>query len=109
MKLRTHGSRRRLGQALVEYALLLAGVALVCTVAIALLGDKTRNQYGVLAAILPGAHPNDNKPLGGGEVIPLDTSGSTITLNSGELVNSSGVDRMEDILGAGGGAILIQD
>lgn len=109
MVLKSMRCPKRKGQALVEYALLLAGIALVSVVAIAVLGDKVRDVTGIMAAIIPSAHADDNKPIQGGEVIPLNASGSTITLNSGELVNSGGVDRMESVLGAGGGATLIQD
>jgi Flp pilus assembly pilin Flp len=100
---------RRKGQALVEYALLVAGIALVSVVAVAVLGEKTRDVLGVMAAILPSAHADDNKPIAEGVVIPLDHSGSAIVLDSANLVSSSGIDRYSAILGPGGGELLIVD
>jgi Flp pilus assembly pilin Flp len=101
--------RRRRGSVLVEYALLVAGVALACVVAIAVLGHKTAEAIGVMAATLPGAHAEDNKPLADADILPLDTSGPTITLDSKQLVQSGGIDRMETLLGPGGGSLLIVD
>lgn len=101
---------RRKGQALVEYSLLLAGVALVCLVAVSLLGQKTADVIAVMAAVLPGAQANDNKPIQEiGSLIPLDKSGTTIKLDVTGLVSSGGTDRMIDLLGPGGGALLVVD
>ena len=58
-------SERRLlsdkrGSALVEYGLLIAGVALVSAAATSMFGHKTSDLIGATAAILPGAHDDDN-------------------------------------------------
>src|SRR5262245_14026130 len=100
---------RRKGQALVEYALLIAGVALVSVVAVAVLGEKTRDVIGVMAGIMPSAHADDNKPIEEGTLMPLDHSGSTIKLDATKLVSPSGIDRYQSVLGAGGGENLIVD
>lgn len=100
---------RRKGQALVEYALLLAGIALVCVVAVCVLGDKTSDVIGVMAAVLPGGQADDNKPISTFSTIPLDRSGSAITLKTADLVSSGGTDRMAEFLGPGGGALLVVD
>ena len=52
--------RDKRGSALVEYGLLIAGVALVSAAAISMLGHKTSDLVGAAAAILPGAHDDDN-------------------------------------------------
>lgn len=109
MLAKTIRTAKRKGQALVEYALLLAGIALVCVVAVAVLGEKTAEVIGVVAAVLPGAHADDNKPIKVGSIIPFDKSGSTMTLDAANLVNSAGVDRMQGLLGAGGGELLVID
>ncbi|MCS6850469.1 MAG: hypothetical protein NZ700_04785 [Gemmataceae bacterium] len=100
---------RRKGQALVEYALLLAGIALACVVAVAVIGHKTADVIAVMAGIMPGAHADDNAPIQAGEVIPFESNGSALVLDSSELVSSSGLDRMQNVLGAGGGALLVLD
>jgi hypothetical protein len=98
---------KRKGSVLVEYALLIAGVALVAVVAIAVLGHKTTDVIGVMAGVMPGAHAEDNKPIASSSAMPLDKSGAVITLNATALVDAAGVERYADILGAGGGELLI--
>src|SRR5436190_11694453 len=100
---------RRKGQALVEYSLLLAGIALVCVVAVSMLGHKTADMIAVMAAVLPGAHADDNKPIDTAEIIPLNRSGTAITLDVTRLVNTAGTDRMAPLFGPGGSAILVVD
>jgi len=43
------------GAALVEYGLLLGLIAVICIVAITLLGNKVSNAFSSIAAALPGA------------------------------------------------------
>lgn len=100
---------RRRGQALVEYALLLAGVALASVVAVAVLGRKTADVISVMASTLPGASADDNKPIQAVDVIPIDTSGPSLKLDDSRFVQSSGLDRWESVLGAGGAALLVVD
>lgn len=99
----------RKGQSLVEYALLITGVALTSVVAVALLGHKASDVVGVMASVLPSAHADDNKPIQSGQLIPIDGSGSTISLDTAGLVSSGGVDRMSSVLGPGGGESLVVD
>ena len=51
------------GSALVEYGLLVAGVALVAAAAVSVFGHKTNDLVSATAAILPGAHDDDNGPI----------------------------------------------
>ena len=53
------------GSALVEYGLLVAGVALVAAAGVSILGHKTSDLVSSVAAVLPGAHP-DGTPAGTG-------------------------------------------
>ena len=52
--------RNRKGQGLVEYALIIAGVTLICAVGIAIFGHKVSDMISATAVILPGAHTDDN-------------------------------------------------
>jgi Flp pilus assembly pilin Flp len=52
--------RNKKGQGLVEYGLIIAGVALICAAAISVFGHKTNDLIAAVAAILPGAHADDN-------------------------------------------------
>ena len=49
--------RNRKGQGLVEYALIIAGVALIGIVGITMFGHKVADLIGTVAYILPGATP----------------------------------------------------
>lgn len=51
------------GSALVEYGLLVAGVALVSAVSVSIFGHKTNDLLAATATILPGAHDDDNGPI----------------------------------------------
>ena len=48
--------RNRKGQGLVEYALIIAGVTLICAVGIAIFGHKVSDMISATAVILPGAY-----------------------------------------------------
>ena len=59
--------RRRRGQGLVEYIIIVAAVALICLVAVSVFGHKVADQYAIGAGMLPGAHAEDNLPIATGE------------------------------------------
>ena len=65
------------GQGLVEYGLIIAGVALICAAAISVFGHKTSDLIAAVATIIPGAHPEDNGPLVSGKLI--ETTAGTAT------------------------------
>ncbi len=48
--------RNRKGQGMVEYALIIAGVALIAIVGITMFGHKVADLIGTVAAVLPGAY-----------------------------------------------------
>jgi hypothetical protein len=107
--LRKSIQRKRKGSVLVEYGLLLAGIVVVSVVAIAVLGHKISDQYGVAAAVLPGAHLDDNKPIAknSGGIPFVDDGTGKLVLDAANLVSPAGVDRMAGLLGPGGGELLI--
>ena len=76
--------RNRKGQGLVEYALIIAGVALIGIVGITMFGHKVADLIGTVAAILPGAHTDDNAPIVAGHLIQTDNNGpgGSIELNT---------------------------
>jgi pilus assembly protein Flp/PilA len=57
------------GAALVEYALLVAGIALIGAASIAIFGHKTNDMIAMVAAVIPGAHTDDNAPIVSGKII----------------------------------------
>ena len=62
-------ARDRRGAVLVEYGLVVAGVALVSAAAISVFGHKTNDLIATSAAILPGAHADDNAPILSAKII----------------------------------------
>ncbi len=86
------------GQGLVEYGLIIAGVALICAAAISVFGHKTSDLIAAVATVLPGAHADDNAPIVSGKLI--ETAGQTaaagapITLDSATIVGAAGTPRL---------------
>ncbi len=61
--------RNKKGQGLVEYGILVGGIALVALAATAILGHKTTDLIGTVAAALPGAHDDDEGPIISGKLV----------------------------------------
>lgn len=96
-------NQKRKGQGLVEYALIVAAVALTCIVAITMFGHKTADVIAIMAGVLPGAHAEDNAPINTEGVIATttDTDGN-IVLDTNGLAASGGVDRWTNVFQANG-------
>ena len=73
-------NQKRRGAALVEYGLLIAGVALVAAAAVSIFGHKTSDMMAAVAAVLPGAHEDDAGPIVSGKIIDttVDEAGNII-------------------------------
>jgi hypothetical protein len=95
--------KARKGQALVEYALIIATVALTSIVALTVFGKKTSDVLAVCAGILPAAHAVENAPIADAALFALtkDAQGNTI-LDVSNLCAIGGVDRWAGLLGTGG-------
>ena len=61
--------RNRKGQGLVEYALIVAGVALVAAAAISVFGHKVNDMIAATAVVLPGANGQDNGAIASGRIV----------------------------------------
>jgi pilus assembly protein Flp/PilA len=99
--------RNQAGAALVEYSLLVAGVALVGAAAVSLFGHKTTDLMAATAAILPGAHDEDNGPIVSGRIIETTEAegGAPIALDFVGIVANSETSRLGSNLGDPGGNI----
>ena len=60
--------RSKKGQGLVEYGLIIAGVALISAVSVSVFGHKTSDLISAVATVIPGAHADDNGPITSGTV-----------------------------------------
>jgi pilus assembly protein Flp/PilA len=108
MSLRRHNVFKKLfknrkGAALIEYGLLIAGVALISAAAVSVFGHKTSDLIATVAAIVPGAHTDDNGPIISGKLIettPGVSGGSGIALDFSTIASEAGQARLGANLGA---------
>jgi Flp pilus assembly pilin Flp len=91
-------ARSNKGAALLEYSLLIAGIALIGAAAIATFGHKTTDMMAAVAAVLPGAHVDDNAPIVSGKIIETtntaagtDSGGTAVTNAIGLNIGAAGV------------------
>ncbi len=98
--------RDKKGASLLEYALLAAGVALVAAAAVSVFGHKTSDMMAATAAIMPGAHADDNGPILSAKVIETAAnSDGNITVDTAAAL--AGGSRLgNNLLGATDGALL---
>src|SRR3954453_4066787 len=96
LKLLRRLRRDRKGQGLVEYGLLIAGVALICAAAVSVFGHKTNDMIAAVASILPGAHTDDNNAIVSGHLIETAPSANgTIGINVNAIATNKNSDRLE--------------
>ena len=88
--------RKRKGQGLVEYALIIAGVALIAAVGVSIFGHKVSDMIAAVATILPGAHSDDNAPISSGHLIETATNANgAIAIDTTTINTNSGTYRLE--------------
>lgn len=104
MKIQKQNRNQKRGAALVEYGLIIAGVALVAVAAISIFGKKTGGIIAATARVLPGADAEDNKLISVGQIV------GTTDVDGSLQVDSSGLDggahTIQDNLGLDGGALV---
>ncbi|XZE51439.1 Flp family type IVb pilin [Planctomycetaceae bacterium SH139] len=61
--------KNKKGQGLVEYGILVGGIALVALAATAILGHKTTDLIGTVAAALPATHADGNGAIISGKLV----------------------------------------
>jgi len=97
--------RNKKGQGLVEYGLIIAGVALICAVGISVFGHKVSDLIAATATVLPGAHADDNAAITSGKLIEttVGTATDPISLDATTIAGNSGTGRLDaNVLGADG-------
>ena len=98
--------RSKKGQGLVEYGLIIAGVALICAAAISVFGHKTSDLIAAVTTVLPGAHADDNGPIVSGKLIETtgaDTGQIALDLTNGTdgILENSDTGRLDNnVLGS---------
>ncbi|MGI9473626.1 MAG: Flp family type IVb pilin [Rubripirellula sp.] len=85
------------GQGLVEYGLIIAGVALICAAAVSVFGHKTSDLISATATVLPGAHADDNGPITSGKLIETTGADSgAIALDAATIVGNNDTGRLDN-------------
>ena len=99
MKLIQNSRRQaKRGAALVEYALIVGGVALVALAAVSVFGHKTASMLGAAASVMPGAQTTDNGAIAAGRIVDTSTVNGAITINPGtnnQLGNNLGLTQAQ--------------
>lgn len=98
--------RNRKGQGLVEYALIVGGVAITCALAITIFGLKTSEMIAGYAGLLPGANTDTNANITQAALFEVENDGGTIRLDMAEIVNETNTDRLNTTFDAFGDASL---
>ena len=96
------------GAALLEYALLAAGVALISAAGVSIFGHKTSDMISAVATVMPGAHADDNGPIVSGSLIETTSAVGTdasIQIDVADIVTNGGTPRLgNNVLGTDPGA-----
>jgi len=71
------------GAALVEYGLLIAGVALIAAVSVSIFGNKTADLIAAVATVLPGSSGTDNLPIVNGQLLETTSAAAGSTSYGG--------------------------
>jgi Flp pilus assembly pilin Flp len=99
------------GAALAEYALIIAGVALIGAAAISIFGNKVTDLIAAAAAVIPGAHADSNAPIVSGKIIETSpnasgfddgNSATGIGLDVNAITQANGQKRLGDNVGGDG-------
>src|SRR6056297_927419 len=96
--------RNKQGQGLVEYGLIIAGVALISAAAVSMFGHKTSDLIAAVATVLPGAHASGNGPMSSGKLIETTAASdgvTPITLDSSTISGNSNSARLGVNVGLG--------
>ncbi len=89
--------RNKKGQGLVEYGLIIAGVALICAASVSLFGHQTSDLVAAVASVLPGAHADDNGPIVSGKLIETTTPASgAIALDAATILANTDTGRLDN-------------
>lgn len=100
--------KNKKGAALVEYSLVVAGVALVAAAGVSIFGHKTNDLISATATILPGAHDDDNAPILSGKIIETtqDANG-VIQVDAQGIFDNSNTSRLgNNLLGDTNGSLI---
>jgi len=101
--------RDRKGAALVEYSMLVAGVALMSAAGLSILGHKTSDLVALTAATLPGAHADDNAPIVAGKLIETGANADgNISVNATAITGANNTSRLGTNTGVAAASLVVE-
>lgn len=74
-------ARKQKGSVFVEYALLIGAITLIAILAFSVLGHKANDIVATSAALLPGAHTDDDVSFESGELVAFTHSGGDAAID----------------------------
>jgi len=92
---------RKKAQGMVEYAILLAGVALIAISSVSILGEKTTGLIATTAFVLPGASETNNGPIFVGKLVETTdavqggTAADAIKVDLDQINSNTGFNRVD--------------
>jgi len=103
-------ARKRKGAALVEYAILIAGVAAVALAGVAIFGHKVSDMINMTATVLPGAHAEGNAPISSGKLVETEQENGVINLDTSGITDNSNTERLtQNLWGVDAGEQLVPE
>ncbi|MBS0209855.1 MAG: hypothetical protein JSS27_12980 [Planctomycetes bacterium] len=106
---RVNATKFRRGQAMVEYAIMIGAVALVCLVAATMLGHKAGDLLGDVAALLPGDDADDQGRVFVGKLIATQASSGGVIVSAGTPGDVGATNTLGLPGGSAGGTPLVAD
>ncbi len=96
--------RDKQGQGLVEYGILVGGIALVALAATSILGHKTTDLIGTVAAALPRGHDDHQGPIVSGQLVATTIQSG----GSGFVLDASGTASFSSNLGIDAEGLVVE-
>jgi hypothetical protein len=101
------GKRKPAGTVFIEYALLIGAIVLIAVLAYSVLGHKTNDVVASAAAILPGAHEEDDLTFVSGEIIEHTHNGGDATVDTSD-IGGANSERLGDNIGVPGASNIVK-
>jgi hypothetical protein len=93
--------RKQKGSVFIEYALLIGAITLIAILAFSILGHKTNDIVATGAALLPGAHQEDDVTFVSGELVEHTHNGGDAVVDTSE-IGGANSERLGDNVGVPG-------
>jgi Flp pilus assembly pilin Flp len=90
--------KKRKGSVFIEYALLIGAVTLIAILAFSVLGHKTNDIVATGAALLPGAHAEDDLTFVSGSLVEFTSNNGDAEIDTSNIGNADS-NRLGDSIG----------